>query len=483
MLTKKSIQFFYCCLFFIVGVAVGELFRLDWSVFLCLSGLIAILVILLKPWRFAILCCGFLLFGCFWNNVFNPLITADHLAFYNEQKKEFQGAVADEPVVQGAEQSLVVQPAGLRGKVLIKKSVYPIFFYGDELKIDCRLVSPKPVEDFRYDKYLAKQGVYSLCYNPEIKLLARDQGSWVLSGIFSLKNYLLDRLNKTLPEPQASLLAGILVGARASLPQDLQTDFNRVGVTHIIAISGYNITILVVVLLNLARSLYINRKKATWLVLTFLVFFVIFTGAGGSVVRAGIMGGLVVIAKYLGRKSAIRNVLVLSCALMLLVNPKILMWDAGFQLSFLSTIGLIYLSPKIERFFKWLPEFFSLRENFVSTMSAITITLPLILFNFGRLSLVAPLANILVLPVIPLIMFIGFWQMFVSAFSLLIGEIVGWGSWLFLTYVIKVVELFSNLSFAAVDLKISFWLMLFLYCLILIFTKFAGRRKKNNDAD
>ena len=163
---------------------------------------------------------------------------------------------------------------------------------------------------------------------------------------------------------------------------------------------------------------------------------------------------------------------------MLLFNPKILFWDAGFQLSFLSTIGLIYLSPLIKKDFQWLPEFFSLRDNLVSTISAIIITLPLILFNFGRLSIVAPIVNVLILPAIPLIMFLGFWQMFFATFSVFLSGIMGWGSWLFLTYVIKVVEIFSSLSFAAVDSQISWWMMFILYVLIIIFTIKISRKAK-----
>jgi competence protein ComEC len=482
MALKKSLKFFYSCLFFIVGVALGEFLPCDWFVFICVGGAVIVILNLFQdlrpPIRFAMVGVLFLVFGCFWNNLFNPTVNKDHLAFYNNQKKVFVGKVVAEPVNQGAKQSLTIAPEKLKGKLLLKKELYPIYQYGDLLEINCELVPPKPIEDFQYDKFLAKSGVYSLCYNAKIKLLARDQGNFLLSKIFSFKSFLLERLNKTASEPQAALLAGILLGARTSLPATLSDQFNRVGVTHIIAISGYNITILVVVLLNLAKSFYINRKKATFGVLLFLGLFVILTGASGSVIRAGIMGGLVVFAKYLGRKSAVRNVLILSATAMLIFNPKILFWDAGFQLSFLATIGLIYLGPAIKQYFQWLPERFSLRENFISTISAIIITLPLILFNFGRLSLVAPIVNILILPAIPVIMFIGFWQMFFSLFSIFLGSIIGWGSWLFLTYVIKIVEVFSSLPFAAIDLKVAWWMMIVLYILIIFFIFKRTRRRK-----
>ena len=113
------------------------------------------------------------------------------------------------------------------------------------------------------------------------------------------------------------------------------------------------------------------------------------------------MGMIVLFAKYAGRQTKVNNILALTCVLMLLVNPNILLFDAGFQLSFLATIGLIYFVPIIEKYFQWLPEKFALRENFVTTMSAIILTLPLILYQFKRLSTVAPIVNLLILSVIP----------------------------------------------------------------------------------
>jgi len=418
-----------------------------------------------------------IVFGCFWNNFFNPRIDKNHISFYNNQQKFFIGRIVDDPVNQGSEQSFSVVLENFRGKVLVKKELYPVFRYGDLLALNCMLVQPKSFEGFRYDKFLARSGIYSLCYNPTIKLIDSNQGNFLLSKIFSFKSFLLGRLNQTISEPQAALLSGILLGVRASLPEKLSDQFNRVGITHIIAISGFNITILVVVLLNLAKHFYINRKKATWLVLLFLCFFVVLTGASGSVVRAGIMGGLVVFAKYLGRKSAIRNVLVLSAAMMLFFNPKILLWDAGFQLSFLSTIGLIYLSPVLVKYFQRVPEFFSLRENLISTVSAIIITLPLILFNFGRFSVVAPIVNVLILPTIPIIMFLGFLQLFFSVFSSLIGSIIGWGSWFFLTYIIKIVEKWDGFPFASFDIRIPLWCMILFYFFIVIVFLRRSRRE------
>jgi competence protein ComEC len=200
-----------------------------------------------------------------------------------------------------------------------------------------------------------------------------------------------------------------------------------------------------------------------WLILIGLLFFVILTGASASVVRAAIMGMIVVLAKHLGRIGKISNVLIFSAVLMVIVNPKILIWDAGFQLSFLATIGLVYLSPRLLPLFKWVPKKMALQENFVSTLSAIIFTLPLILFSFQRLSIVAPLVNLLVLPVIPISMLFGFVMFLSSLVHTFFGQVIGWFTWLLLKYVVEVVELFASFSWASVEVSLSWWMMFLLY--------------------
>ena len=392
-----------------------------------------------------------------------PNFKENHISFYNNQKQTFQAVVSAEPDVRLDHQKLTVKPTELKGKVLVRTQLYPEYEYGDLLEVSCKIQKPEPIENFKYDKYLAKSGIYSVCYQPRITVLEEGNGNVLIASVLKLKSFMQKKINQTVAEPQAALVGGILVGARQGMPRDLLEKFNITGITHIIAISGYNITIIVVLLMNLFKSLKINRKKAIWGIIIGLVFFVILTGASASVVRAAIMGFLVAFAKHIGRPNKVRNVLILSAVIMVMFSPKILLWDAGFQLSFISTIGLIYLSPKLLRFFRWVPQKFALQENFVSTLSAIIFTLPLILFQFGRLSIVAPLVNLLVLPVIPIAMFVGFLQFLMASVHLFFGQIIGWFSWLLLGYVIKVVNIFSSFSWAAVDVSIPWWLMIGLY--------------------
>ena len=280
--------------------------------------------------------------------------------------------------------------------------------------------------------------------------------------ILAMKNNIAEKVNLLWPEPHASFMAGLLYGYRGGLGR-LNDLFARTGVTHIVAISGYNITIVATILITVCIHLLIPRQKAFWLVSLGIVLFVLFAGASASVVRAGVMGILVLVARQMGRMSRIGNVLVLTAVIMTLHNPFVLVWDAGFQLSFLSTVGLVYLAPIMLPRFRWMPEVLGLQESVVSTISATVVTLPLILFQFGRLSIVAVIVNVLILWIIPFIMMIGFGAVLASFLFLPIARIISWIAWIGLEYIIQIVTFFAGLPFAAIDIRISFWLMCALY--------------------
>ncbi|MFH0779288.1 MAG: ComEC/Rec2 family competence protein [Parcubacteria group bacterium] len=481
MTLKKSQKFFYGCLAFLIGVAIGEAWNLQDFLFGMILISLAIAFFFIPKQKILIVFAALLFFGVFWNNFFNPTINSKHISFYNGKSFTFEAKISGEPDVRIDQQKLTVKPAEYNGLVLVTTSLYPEYDYGDLLKIKCKLLSPADLgkdlpkdpenisNDFQYDKYLGRYHIFSVCYQPEIKVVAKNKGNPVIAAIFKIKSVVEEKINKTLPEPEAGLAAGILIGSRKGIPADLLAGFNTAGITHIIAISGYNISIIVALLMNLAKTLCISRKKATWGIFIGLAFFVILTGMSGSVMRAAIMGGIVIFAKHIGRPSKIRNVLILSAALMILFNPKILIWDAGFQLSFLSTIGLIYLSPALEKYLAWLPEKLAIRSNLTSTLSAIIFTLPMILFNFHRLSIVAPVVNLLVLPAIPIAMLTGFLQVVGSFVFPFLGQFIGWFTWLLLAYVVEIVRIFSKLSWAAAEIRIDWWLMGLLYLIIGIF--------------
>jgi len=422
------------------------------------------------------LCLLFIGLGVIRYDLALPDLNEQAIQFYNSQEVRFAGVVSQEPDVRKNHVKLTVEatqgienaPEQLEGKVLLKTSLYPEYSYGDLLDITCQLQAPEPLtfvtekatREFAYDKYLARYDIYSVCYRPKINLVASDQGNVIMSGLLAIKAKFVQAVQLSLPEPQASFLGGLILGAKKSIPDDLMDSFNRTGTTHIVALSGYNITIIAVLILNLCKSLWVSRRKAFWVSLLAITFFVLITGAQASVVRAGIMGMLVLLATQLGRMSRITNVLILAAVVMILVNPKVLVFDAGFQLSFLATIGLVYLSPKLEKFFKWLPSLFEIKASLTATLSAIILTAPLILFQFGRFSIVAPLVNVLILPAIPIAMAFGFITGLLALIWLPLGQIFGWIVWTILSYIIFMVELFAKIDFASFEIGSISWLWL-----------------------
>jgi competence protein ComEC len=289
-------------------------------------------------------------------------------------------------------------------------------------------------------------------------------------------------VNRILPEPQAAFLGGLLYGAKRGIPADLTEKFNITGTTHIVAISGYNITILAVLLLQITKNLGLGRKKSFWIASGGILFFVILTGAQASVVRAAVMGLLVLLATHVGRISKITNALLFAAAAMLVFNPKILAFDVGFQLSFAATIGLVYLSPIFEKIFFKIPSVFGAKETFTTTMSAIVLTLPLILYNFGRISFIAPLANIFILPVIPLAMALGSVAVLGGLIYFGLGHVLAWFAWLVLSYIIKAVEILAAIPWASGEAGKIHWIFLIIFYLLIgwfIWWKMGENKKLN----
>jgi len=472
---KRSQKFFLVCLSFLLGIIIGEWFY-GWAIASTIVLSIFVTIYKLRcpnakliPLKICLLVSLAVVVGVFWRNFAQPQFTEKEIHFYNGQNFEFTGIVSAEPDVRVDHQKLTISPNDYKGKVLVKALSFPEYDYGDELRIKCKLQTSEPIEDFRYDKYLARDGISSVCYNPQIKKIRSGQGNFFYAQILILKKSIEQEINKTIPEPQAALLSGILIGSRRGLPQELMNQFNRVGITHIIAISGYNITIIVALLMNVAKHLYINRKKVLWFIVPSLILFVVITGMSASVVRATIMGLLVVVAGQVGRRSYPKNILIAAAVVMALFNPLVILWDAGFQLSFLATCGLMFLSGRLKKYFKRVPEMLGFQENLVSTFSAIIMTLPLILFNFKRLSLVAPLANILVLPVVPLSMFLGFIQVVLSAIFLPLGRVCGWLTWVALSYILKITDYLDKIPWAAIEMGLNWQVLLLASSLLFIF--------------
>ena len=344
-----------------------------------------------------------------------------------------------------------------------------------------KIRQPPAFADFAYDKYLARFNIYAVSYYPQVSRLGEGEGNWLLLRLLDFKDKLVKQVNLLFPEPAASFLGGLLWGAKRSIPPAVMENFNLTGTTHIVALSGYNIMVLAAIVFWLAPWLGINRRLAYWLVIVVIIFFVVITGLPASVVRAAIMGILTISAYRFGGGHKIGSILLLAAVVMCAVNPKVLLYDVGFQLSFLATIGLIYLAPFLQSYFYWLPHKLALRESVITTLAAIILTTPLVIYQFGRFSLVALPANLFILFVIPIIMAVGFLAVVVSFVHFAAGQLLAWPALLLLDYPLVVTDWLARLPFAALTVsRLPRWFLLVSYLVILLIIFKLNLSKKTN---
>jgi competence protein ComEC len=493
IINSKSKTFLTFCFCFIFGIAVFSFAgtnKLIFSLYILFLTTIFFLILCWKnsKQRFLLLC-----FLIFISGGLRFLITISNhdstrIEFYNGQKVNLRGWVSAEPNIGLSNAKYIVNVESLTdnkkqtpvsGKIYFKNRLYPQYSYGEELDISCALQEPENFADsnFNFKNYLARQGIWSVCSNPKINPTGVNKGNFLFKKMFWFKSLVQDQMSRLWPEPANSLMAGLLYGSRSGMPQNLIDNFTRTGVSHIIAVSGYNVSIIVAILNVCLIYIGLSRRQSFWFLMSLIFSFVFFTGATASVVRAGVMASIILVAGYWGRLSSVGRTLIYAAVIMLLFNPYVLIWDAGFQLSFLSTMGLVYLSPILESviFKRVKPKDSSLLKPFleilITTMSAIFATLPIILFHFGRLSLVAPLVNILVLWLVPWLMLFGFLALILSWLFFPLGQVLAWVAGLGLNYVIIIVDWFGNKSWSAIDISLPLWAMILIYLGLILYVK------------
>jgi len=393
-----------------------------------------------------------------------------------EEAFEVTGIIVHEPDPRDNHIKYVVRVHG--EKILVSLPFYPKYFYQDKIKITGKFLTPPEFEDFSYKDYLLKNGIRTISYYPEVLLLERK--SWTFYGtILKIKEKLKKVSQEILPYPESELFSGMFLGTAGTIPQDVKDNFSRSGLSHIVAISGMNITIIVGVLAAvLARTKF--RRWSFYLISTFLFLYIVLVGMPPSAVRAGIMGGILLLSRKIHRQFVAHRALVIAGLLMLLLNPLLIRYDVGFQLSFLAVLGILELGPAFE---KLLQKFLKGRANWLSEILAITLaaqvfTLPIIIWNFGIFSLISPLANIFVVPLLPLVITIGFTALLAGLISTSVGIFVAFPLYLILAFIIWLAEFSGNLKLSFIEIKsLNFFWVIWLYVLIFVIVyKFKSKK-------
>ena len=425
-------------------------------------------------------CLFFLVLGIYRYETADFKIKNNDFLEFNDKKENVVliGEIIAEPDVRKSNVKLTISPQELEGKILVTANRYPEYQYGDRLKISGELLNPQEIEDFSYKDYLAKDGIFSVMYYPKTELLEENQGNFIFAGILNFKNKLRESIYRNLSPPHSSILAAIILGDKRQISDEWKEKLNFAGVRHLTAVSGMHVAVLSAILMSFFLAIGFWRKQAFHFTVFLIAFFIILTGLQTSAIRAGIMAGLFLLARHLGRENSSTRAIVLAASFMLLQNPLLLRFDVGFQLSFLAVMGIIYAGPIFQNWLRRIPDKFQLRSILAMTLSAQIFTLPILIYNFGYMSLIASLTNILIVPLLPFIMLSGFIFGLAGIFWQSLGWILSWPAWLLLTYLIKITDWFSSFPFAAYFLEIP-WYWLPIFYLILGVGVYTYRNSKN----
>lgn len=368
-------------------------------------------------------------------------------------------------------------------KIKLKTKLFPEFYYADRIRFEGKINKPFNFSSnvgnservFDYRNYLAKDDIYFEIKSAKVSmsdsiLIQKDTISskisefkqGIISILFEIKGSFVKNMKNVLGEPQASLSVGLVVGEKSSLGKDLLDDFRRVGLIHIIVLSGFNITIIA----DAIRKILSFLPRVWGIVIgTFgIIAFGAMVGGGATVIRSCSMASIALFADLIRRKYNVTRALFFVGMVMIIINPMILFYDPSFQLSFLATLGLIVLANPIKEKLSWITDKFGLRDIVSSTFATQIFVSPYILYMMGQISIVGTLANILVLPFIPITMFFVFLTGVLGYIFPYISQIFAYICHILLSYELFVVNHFAQLPLAAISVPVfSFYYVITFY--------------------
>ena len=435
----------------------------------------------------------FVSLGAIQYEITRPVIDPTFIAYYNDLPDEFilEGVLVDPPDIRDSYTNLRLHIEQLRGVddeqitpvsglLLARISPGSAFSYGDRIRLQGVIETPAEYEDFSYREYLANQGIYSTMSYPTASLLQHGQGSIILSALYTFQQRALDVVYRLFPDPEASLMAGILLGVQSGIPQQVQEAFRLMGTSHIIVISGFNITIIAAFFSFIFSRLLGERRGAIVSVLG-IIWYTLLVGANPAVVRAAILGVLTLFGHQLGRRQVGLNSLTFIAAIMAFITPTVL-WEVSFQLSFAATLGIMLYAEPFTNWFtnlaaRFIPQDKADRlagpvgEYFLLTLAAQLTTLPLMIYYFKRISLTALIANPLILPAQPPLMVLGGLSVLTDMLFQPLGQLFAWTAWPFTTYTIRVVEWLAKVPHGSIPLgQIAFPIILIFYGVLFAIT-------------
>lgn len=439
--------FFLSGFAFLIGIAAASLSVPPFFIS-CISLLASGICIYLgthnKKYFGAALIMVCILFGAWYARVYDERFHSIPVPF--DTKIRFQGVVAGDPIRKENSLEFPIRfYSPFKGKVLARTRVADQYAYGDVVYGEGKI---EVSENVSYMNTLEKDKIFGILPFPNMKKTGQWDGSKIRAFLISLKHSVMNLFKRILPSDEATFLAGLTIGARGSFPESLTNALRESGTMHLVALSGYNIMILVSICMMF--FVYIMRRRAAvYFTIGTIVFFVVFAGAESSLVRAAILGFLSLLAGEVGRRFDIRQALIAAAVCMTAINPKILLFDIGFQLSFLAFLGIAYIAPVLKHRFgveegkKW----FAFKSLALDTCAAQLATIPVLVAQFGTISIIGILSNVIILEFIPLTMGLGFLTMLFGYIWFPLAFGVGMLAHIFLFMELFIIKFFGSLHF------------------------------------
>jgi len=502
-----TLPLLWVSLAFLSGIVLNRFLRAPLAIWLIIM-LIPIIDAMVLRRRFARLaslnvgliaavCIALLLGAMRYQQTIHKITPAD-VSWYNDRKYDvlITGTVTDPPDYRDAYTNLRLNVKqidngknifNVSGLLLAHVPINQTYEYGDEIRLRGQLQTPPQDEDFSYQDYLARQGILSYMPTSEATLLPGNEGNPISRAIYSFKDKAVDNIYRLFPDPEASVLASMLLGVNGGLSDPIQQAFRDTGTAYVIAVSGFKISILAGVFVTLFSRIFGARRGWIFAVLG-IAFYTFLVGANDAAVRAALMVTLALFAEQIGRRTQGLNTLAFVAALMALWNPLVL-WDAGFQISFFATLGLVlYMEPLQRTTEKLLARYFPqwnaqqvikyVLYYFLLTLAVQLTTIPIMAYQFKQIPFIALIANPSITPVQPIVMMLGGLAIILRLIFFPLGQLAAWIAWPLTAYTIRMVELFDRVPHGTIPLGNFSPAFVVLFFAALLPLTFAGSRIK-----
>ena len=450
-----TLPLLWVSLAFLSGIVADRFLRAPLAVWLIITLIPIIAALILRKrfarlaslniWLIASVCTAVLLGAMRYQQTMRKITPAD-VSWYNDRKYDVlvTGTLNDPPDYRDAYTNLRLNVKqidngqrffNVSGLLLAHVPINQAYEYGDEIRLRGQLQTPPQDEDFSYQDYLARLGILSYMPTSEATLLPGNDGNPISRAIYAFKDQAVEHIYRLFPDPEASVLASMLLGVNGGLPAPLQQAFRDTGTAYVIAVSGFKISILAGVFVTLFSRIFGARRGAILAILG-IAFYTFLVGANDAAVRAALMVTLALFAEQIGRRTQGLNTLAFVAALMALWNPLVL-WDAGFQISFFATLGLILYMEPLQRttenlLARYFPQFNAQQVikyvfyYFLLTLAVQLTTIPIMAYQFKQIPLIALIASPSITPAQPAVMILGGLAVVLSFIFFSLGQFVAW---------------------------------------------------------